>query len=148
MSTPSQEDYLEAIWVLTEQKGYARVTDLAEVLKISPASVSKMVRRLHDAGLLTYERYRGFSFTPKGRRRGRLLYARHQLLERLLTLLQMGPPQEVHRIVEGIEHHFDASHLEQIEGLVSYIDAHPDWWDCFLTGSHAQASAPKDLSDS
>jgi hypothetical protein len=54
----------------------------------------------------------------------------------------------VHRIVEGIEHHFDASHLEQIEGLVSYIDAHPDWWDCFLTGSHAPASAPKDLSDS
>lgn len=132
MSTPSQEDYLEAIWVLIDHKGYARVTDLAETLKVSPASVSKMVRRLHEAGLLTYERYRGFSFTPRGRKMGRLLYARHQILERLLTHLQMGSADDMHRIVEGIEHHFDVTRVGQIERLVSYIDANPGWWDQYL----------------
>lgn len=133
MSTPSQEDYLEAIWVLTQEKGYARVTDLAERLQISPASASKMVRRLHEVGLLTYERYRGFSFTSEGRKKGRLLYARHQILERLLTHLAMGTSTEVRRIVEGIEHHFDVHRLDQLERLVVYIDEHPDWWALFLT---------------
>ncbi len=131
MSTPSQEDYLEAIWVLTNEKGYARVTDLAERLNISPASASKMVRRLHASGLLTYERYRGFSFTPRGRKTGRLLYARHQILERFLTHLAIGTPEDIHRIVEGIEHHFDVNRVGQIERLVTYIDEHPEWWDVF-----------------
>ena len=52
MSTPSQEDYVEAIWLLTQEKGYARVTDIAERLHISQASVSKMLRRLNAEGLL------------------------------------------------------------------------------------------------
>lgn len=141
MSTPSQEDYLKAIWVLTDEKGYARVTDLAERLEISPASASKMVRRLHAAGLLTYERYRGFSFTPRGRRTGRLLYARHQILERLLAQLALGGAAEIHRIVEGIEHHFDAGNVDQIDRLVKYIDAHPEWWSEFLRSAGADASA-------
>lgn len=131
MSTPSQEDYLEAIWVLTQQKGYARVTDLAERLAINPASASKMVRRLHEAGLLTYERYRGFAFTPEGKRQGRLLYARHQILERFLTHLAIGSADDIHRVVEGIEHHFDVPRLRQVERLVHYIDNHPDWWSQF-----------------
>jgi len=132
LSTPSQEDYLEAIWVLTEEKGYARVTDLSERLAVSPASVSKMVRRLHEAGLLTYERYRGFSFTAEGRKQGRLLYARHQILERFLTHLAIGTPNDVHRIVEGIEHHFDVMRVDQIERLVTYIDTHVEWWAEFM----------------
>ncbi len=132
MSTPGQEDYLEAIWVLTEQKGYARVTDLSEVLAISPASASKMVRRLHEAGLLTYERYRGFSFTGEGKKQGRLLYLRHRILVRLLTQLEMGSEADVLKIVEGIEHHFDVTRLDQLERLVLYIERHPGWWRKFL----------------
>lgn len=142
MSTPSQEDYLEAIWVLTDEKGYARVTDLADRLKISPASASKMVRRLHEAGLLTYERYRGFSFTPRGRKTGRLLYARHQILERFLTQLAIGSAADIHRIVEGIEHHFDVMRLDQIERLVVYIDGHPDWWAKFLDDDPTHGNPP------
>ena len=142
MSTPSQEDYLEAIWVLTDEKGYARVTDLADRLQISPASASKMVRRLHEAGLLTYERYRGFSFTPRGRKTGRLLYARHQILERFLTHLAIGSAQDIHRIVEGIEHHFDVMRVDQIERLVVYIDHHPNWWAQFLDDDGSVSEPP------
>jgi len=140
VSTPSQEDYLEAIWVLIEEKGYARVTDLAEYLVISPASASKMIRRLHEAGLLTYERYRGFNFTTVGRRTGRLLYARHQILERFLAHLALGGTETVHRIVEGIEHHFDAHDIDKLERLVVYIDHHPDWWAQYLHYSDAAPS--------
>ena len=42
----SREDHLERIAELVEQKGYARVTDVAEQLGLTPATVSNMVRRL------------------------------------------------------------------------------------------------------
>ncbi len=132
MATPSQEDYLEFIWVLVHDKGYACVTDLAEMLGISTASVSKMVRRLHDDGLLTYERYRGFSFTQRGREQGEMLYVRHRTLEKFFTQLTAGPPEKVYKLVEGIEHHLDFDVMRCIERLSEYIEAHPEWWRCFL----------------
>jgi Mn-dependent DtxR family transcriptional regulator len=147
MPTPSQEDYLEAIWVLVQAKGYARVTDLAERLGISTASVSKMVRRLHASGLLTYERYRGFGFTPAGQEKGRRLYERHRTLEDFLTALGVHPPDRVYRLVEGMEHHFDASALKRVEALVTYIHEHPEWWRAFTDkacrGSWETGAAPE-----
>jgi DtxR family manganese transport transcriptional regulator len=131
MATPSQEDYLETIWSLIQEKGYARVADVAERLGISAASASKMIQRLNHDGLLTYERYRGFNLTPLGREKGRRLYERHQILERLLTHLALGSREEVQRIVEGIEHHFSADALARLKALVDYIEANPTWWACF-----------------
>ena len=132
MSTPSQEDYVEAIWLLTQEKGYARVTDIAERLHISQASVSKMLRRLNAEGLLELERYRGMALTAQGIRQGQRLLARHQTLERFLQHLGVSDPQMVYRDVEGIEHHFSAYTLEQLTALVHYIDENPTWWQHFI----------------
>ena len=128
MSTPSQEDYLEAIWILVQAKGYARVSDIADHLGIQVASVSRMVKRLAEDGLLTRERYRGFNFTPEGALRGEALYRRHKTLEALVAALNLGPPDRVYRIVEGIEHHFDAEAVLRLARLVRFIDTHPAWW--------------------
>lgn len=132
MSTPSQEDYLEIIWILIQEKGYARVVDVAEHLKISTASASKMIRRLHQDGLLTYERYRGFNLTSEGLLKGQRLYERHRTLERLLTQLEIGNRDEIYRIVEGIEHHFSVESMVPLRRLVRYIDRYPDWWQKFI----------------
>ena len=132
MATPSQEDYLKTIWVLVREKGYARVSDVAERLGVSTASVSKMVRRLSDQGLLAYERYRGFSVTALGDREGRILYDRQGVLERFLGRLAIGPGDRIHRIMEGMEHHMDADAVRRFASLVAYIDGHPAWWAEFL----------------
>jgi Mn-dependent DtxR family transcriptional regulator len=142
MATPSQEDYLEAIWRLTEEKGYARVSDIAERLGISPASVSKMVRRLDEDGLLTYERYRGLALTREGRLRGRLLLRRHQVLERFLRTLGLDDAAVILRTVEGIEHHCDPETLDRIEGLVVYVENHPQWWEAFQRWLAARPREP------
>ena len=60
------EDYLERILELINTKGYARVVDIAESLKISQASVTNMVQRLDGEGLLKYEKYRGLALTASG----------------------------------------------------------------------------------
>jgi Mn-dependent DtxR family transcriptional regulator len=46
MPTPSMEDYIEQIYNLIEEKGYARVSDIAEGLSVHPSSVTKMVQKL------------------------------------------------------------------------------------------------------
>ncbi|MDA8193050.1 MAG: winged helix DNA-binding protein [Thermaerobacter sp.] len=130
-ATPSQEDYLEAIWHITEQKGYARVSDIAEYLAISQASVSKMIRRLKEAGVLEVQRYRGLSLTPHGARLGCELWARHRTLERFLKHLGVTDPAQLHQHVEGIEHYFSPDTLALLTSLVVFIDQHPEWWADF-----------------
>ncbi|QSO53118.1 transcriptional regulator MntR [Alicyclobacillus curvatus] len=130
-TTPSKEDYMEAIWTLIQNKGYARTVDLAERLGVNSASVSKMIQRLDEDGLLVYERYKGMVLTADGTKLGQKLSARHQLLERFFEHLGLDIQAEIHETVEGIEHYVNANVLRQIEVLVNYIDQHPDWWKQF-----------------
>ena len=66
---PSQtaEDYLERIHELIEEKGYARVVDIASSLAVRQASVTSMVQKLDELGYLNYEKYRGLVLTDAGR---------------------------------------------------------------------------------
>lgn len=132
MATPNQEDYLEAIWRITQEKGYARVTDIAERLNISQASVSKMLRRLKAGGLLEVERYRGLALTPYGESQGQRLLARHRILERFLDHLGVSDSAIAYQDVEGIEHYVSTVTLERLSALIQYIDQNPQWWDAMI----------------
>src|SRR5207237_1822293 len=85
---PSQsaEDYLERIHELIEQKGYARVVDIASSLKVKQASVTSMVQKLAEAGYLNYEKYRGLILTEQGREVARNIQTRHETAYRFLPL--------------------------------------------------------------
>lgn len=67
MPTPSMEDYLERIYKLIDEKGYARVSDIAEGLEVHPSSVTKMIQKLDKDEYLIYEKYRGLVLTSKGK---------------------------------------------------------------------------------
>ena len=56
MLTSSMEDYLEKIYELMKEKGYARVSDIASSLSVQPSSVTKMIQKLDDKKLVTYEK--------------------------------------------------------------------------------------------
>ena len=111
------EDYLERIHELLESKGYARVADLAAALEIAPASVTAMVQRMARAGLINYERYRGFTLTPTGSAAALGIRHKHRVLTEFLTAI--GVPEEfVARDVEGMEHHISAITVEKIQSLL------------------------------
>ena len=130
-SSESTEDHLERISELVEQKGYARVTDVAEELGLTAATVSNMVRRLAARGFLNYEKYRGFSLTSEGRAVAARIKARHKTLTELLGLLglEAGTIEEE---VEDIEHHLRPQTLEVLEKLVSYWKARPEQLQAFI----------------
>ncbi len=127
----STEDHLERIAELVDQKGYARVTDVAEKLNLTPSTVSNMVRRLAARGLLDYERYRGFNLTAEGRAIAAQIKVRHEVLSRLLGLLGL-PADAVEAEVEEIEHHLRPQTLELLGKLVMYWKSHPQQLEAFL----------------
>jgi Mn-dependent DtxR family transcriptional regulator len=119
------EDYLENIYKLINQKGYARVSDIAEALEVHPSSVTKMVQKLDRGKYLVYEKYRGLVLTPKGRKMGKRLVDRHQLLEEFLRII--GVSEElIYDDVEGIEHHLSWDSITCIEYLVQYFQQNPE----------------------
>lgn len=124
MPTPSMEDYLENIYKLIDQKGYARVSDIAEQLEVHPSSVTKMVQKLDQKQYLVYEKYRGLVLTAKGKKIGKRLVDRHQLLEEFLRLIGVDETL-IYKDVEGIEHHLSWDSISCIENLVNCLQEQP-----------------------
>lgn len=124
MPTPSMEDYLERIFTLIEEKGYARVSDIAAALAVHPSSVTKMVQKLDRDKYLVYEKYRGLVLTPKGKKIGKRLVDRHTLLEDFLRIIGVNE-EHIYEDVEGIEHHLSWDSITCIEHLVQYFNDDP-----------------------
>jgi len=126
-ATPSQsaEDYLERIHELIEEKGYARVVDIASSLKVKQASVTSMVQKLGEAGYLKYEKYRGLILTDKGREVARKIRDRHQTLSRFFSLFGLDTDTQKQDI-EGIEHHLSADTVEILSDLAQFFEQHPE----------------------
>ncbi|WP_059103265.1 transcriptional regulator MntR [Shouchella shacheensis] len=120
MPTPSMEDYLERIYMLIEEKGYARVSDIADGLEVHPSSVTKMVQKLDKSEYLVYERYRGLVLTAKGNKIGKRLVYRHELLEDFMKLIGVAD-DHIYQDVEGIEHHISWDAIDRIGDLVQYF---------------------------
>jgi len=66
MVSESVEDYLSAIYILTRRNRAAKTNDIANRLKVSPASVSEMLRKLSEKDLVEYEKYKGVTLTEGG----------------------------------------------------------------------------------
>ena len=127
--SPVDGDYLEVIYELIGTKGYARVVDIAHLLNASPATVTKRIQRLHEDGLLTYERYRGVTLTPKGGASAKRIKEKHDILIKFLRLL--GVEEQIARIdvcsTGGLEHHLHDETVRAIEHFVSLATEEPHW---------------------
>jgi Mn-dependent DtxR family transcriptional regulator len=125
MITPSMEDYLETIYELMKEKGYARVSDIASSLAVQPSSVTKMIQKLDEQNFVTYEKYRGIILTPRGEQLGKTMKQRHRMLETFLRMLGVSE-ETIQKDVEGIEHHVSPSTMNALKNLVLFFEAHPN----------------------
>ncbi len=116
--TQSTEDYLEAIFVLSKAGEGARVRDIAAALHVKMPSVNKAVLELKRLGLVDQEPYQNVMLTARGRRLGRTILGRHNLLRDFLLKLGVSPD------VAGqdaclMEHFLSAETLEKIRDFVA-----------------------------
>ena len=125
-SPPSQsaEDYLERIHELIEEKGYARVVDIASSLGVKQASVTSMVQKLGEAGYLHYEKYRGLILTEQGLAVACKIQKRHETLSRFFSLFGLDAGTQKTDI-EGIEHHLSPDTVKVIADLAQFFEDHP-----------------------
>lgn len=130
---PSQtaEDYLERIHELIEEKGYARVVDIAGSLQVKQASVTSMVQKLGELGYLNYEKYRGLVLTPKGRAVATGIQKRHETLARFFSLLGLDAETQ-QRDIEGIEHHLSAATVDVLSDLAAFFENNPGTLEAFV----------------
>src|SRR4051812_13466131 len=102
--TAPVEDYLKAIYAIGKGTGAAATNEIAQRLALAPASVSGMVRRLAEQGLLAYERYHGVKLTDSGRRAALRTLRRHRVIEAYLAKALGYPWDRVHEEAERLEH--------------------------------------------
>jgi Mn-dependent DtxR family transcriptional regulator len=132
-TSPSQsaEDYLERIDALIQEKGYARMVDIASSLEVKQASVTSMVQKLAESGYVNYEKYRGLILTEKGRAVASRIKTRHKTLSRFFSLFGLDE-QTQQQDIEGMEHHLSAETVEILSNLVKFFEDNPAQLKAFL----------------
>jgi DtxR family Mn-dependent transcriptional regulator len=100
----SVEDYLKAIFGLSSGGNPASTSALAEALDIQPASVTGMVKRLAEAGLVGHVPYRGVNLTEAGERAALKVLRRHRVIETYLCQRLEYQWEDVHAEAERLEH--------------------------------------------
>ncbi len=125
----SVEDYAKAVYALEARTGGAvSTTELAERLGVTPGSVSAMLRKLSEVGLVEHEPYHGVKLTDQGRRVALEVLRHHRLIE-LFLAEELGMPWDrVHDEAEVLEHVLS----EDLERLIAArlgnptVDPHGD----------------------
>lgn len=122
LRTAAVEDYCKAIFTL-ESRGDQPVStnSLAERLAITPGSVSAMLRRLDELGMITHVPYRGVRLTADGRRVALEVVRHHRLLESYLADALGMPWDRVHAEAEVLEHVLS----DDLEELIAAKLGHP-----------------------
>lgn len=113
------EDYLKVIYDLERGGQAATTSEIAQRLAIAPASVTGMIRRLAEQGLLDYEPYRGVRLTDTGQRAALRTIRRHRVIETFLARVLGYPWDEVHEEAEHLEH---AASDTLIDRMVAALD--------------------------
>jgi len=116
--TRSVEDYLKVIYHLSSQGGFAATSDIAAQLDVSAPSVSGMVKRLSETGLIEHVPYRGVQLTAQGRRAALKMIRRHRILE-VYLIEQLGYDWDgVHDEAERLEHAVSDKLIERMSGAL------------------------------
>lgn len=103
--TFSEENYLKTIYHLTSSSNREVSTnEIAEMIATKASSVTDMLRKLADKGLLNYKKYQGVSLTEKGKLSAKMIVRKHRLWEVFLVEKLNFSWDEVHDIAEQLEH--------------------------------------------
>ena len=117
------EDYVELIGDLIEERGEARVIDLAQHMGVTQPTVAKIIQRLKSLGLVQNRRYRALFLTDAGKALATRSRERHQTVVDFLVVLGIDP--EIAAIdSEGMEHHVSDATLQAMRRVVMDFSAH------------------------
>ena len=126
MYTFSEENYLKAIFhlELISEKGVA-TNAIAEQLATKASSVTDMVKKLSDKGLIEYKKYKGVTLTKEGRKVAANIVRKHRLWEVFLVEKLDFSWDEVHEVAEQLEHIKSPKLVDQLDGFLGFPERDP-----------------------
>lgn len=116
----SMEDYLEAVFLICNRKGYARAGDIAEKMRVSGPSVTEMMKKLSEMGYISYKDHGVATLTEKGRKIAVAVRNRHTILKNFLQIIGVS---ENNAEIDAcrLEHVLSDTALEKISRIVSFL---------------------------
>lgn len=127
--TFSEENYLKAVYHLEKQYDNSVPTNaLSDRMETKASSVTDMIKRLSEKGLLAYRPYQGATLTKKGRTHALTVIRKHRLWEYFLVEKLAFSWDEVHDVAEQLEHIKSEKLTDQLEAFLDYpkVDPHGD----------------------
>jgi len=127
--TLSEEDYIKAIYHLSkEQHTTVSTNAVAEKMTTKPSSVTDMVKKLSEKGVVNYKPYKGVSLTEYGLKIALSLVRKHRLWEVFLVEKLHFSWDEVHDVAEQLEHIKSEKLIDQLDKHLGYpeVDPHGD----------------------
>ena len=133
--TPTMEDYLEAIYNLSQEKRVVRVKDIAKKLGVKMPTVTSMLKTLSEKGMIDYEKYEYLELTGKGSDIGSEIDQIHQTLKTFLTDILQIDHEQADEDACKMEHAISPSTLRRIVEFMKFVENCPragnDWLERF-----------------
>lgn len=127
MESVKVEDYLKAIYHISAGAGLevAATGEIAERLQVTPGSVTTMLQRLAESGLVKYQSHRGAKLTDSGEKVALNVLRRHRLVELFLTKTLGMTWDEIHAEAENLEHAVSERLIDRIDEQLGFPDRDP-----------------------
>ena len=124
--TQSEENYIKTIFQLEEAgKGKILTNAIAEKLETKASSVTDMIKKLQEKGLVTYKKYQGVNLTNTGKKAALELVRKHRLWETFLVKSLKFGWEEVHEIAHQLEHIQSDTLVEKLDAFLGFPETDP-----------------------
>lgn len=126
MISLTEENYLKAMFNLSQETGEVFVNDLSKELDIKMPSVTSMVKRLASKNLVNYQSYKPLTLTDEGEKLALSIIRKHRLTEMFLVEKMGFGWEEVHEVAEQIEHIHSPKFFAKMDEMLGYptVDPH------------------------
>jgi DtxR family Mn-dependent transcriptional regulator len=125
----AEENYLKTIYHLSEEtEGAVTTNAIADSLNTKAASVTDMIKKLSNKGVLSYQKYRGVHVSESGKKAALQVIRKHRLWETFLVDKLKFNWDEVHEVAEQLEHINSALLIKRLDEFLAYpkYDPHGD----------------------
>jgi DtxR family Mn-dependent transcriptional regulator len=126
MPRKSVEDYLKTVYELSQNGTTVSTTEISRALKVAPASVTEMLKKLAEKDYIKYSPYHGTTLTQDGRKIAEKMARKHRLLERFLHDVLKIDNQKVHKEACEMEHALSDDAEESLCRFLKHPDRCPD----------------------
>lgn len=115
------EDYLQAIFQIEQEKGFARARDISAALDVAKSAVTSALQSLSEKGLVKYEPYEPVTLSAEGREKAARIALRHRVIKDFLRRVLDLETERADSTACGMEHAIDRDALDRFVCFLAFV---------------------------